>query len=359
MGNNYFKMDRRKFLKTTSILSSSVFLPNNLLAKDYKNRYHFIMPPKPFEYYIKEGKQKGGKILIIGGIHGNEKGSYKASDILIDTKVKKGSIAILPRSNPESIFTDMRGYNGDMNRKFANLSSRDNDFYKINSIKNFIAEFKPDVILSLHDGYGFYAKHHNQWGECIVIDENNYNNIDLYNPAKFVSDNLKKYGFNIPVHNTHTFKKNTKYKEQRKSLTYYTLQKHNIPAFCIEASKQTTLKRKVQIHLIAIKEFFKLYNVEIEPTFEYLLSNIDNYLKPKNTHIVAIINNQKTIIQNHQILKVPIGSEIKFYINNNRGGGILARGVNVNYKSFHYRNSLIFDVKNDNITEYSFKIQKG
>jgi len=359
MGNKYSKMDRRNFLKITSVLSSSILLPNSLFAKNHSNRYHFIMPPKPFEYYIKEGKTKGGKILIIGGIHGNEEGGYKASDILIDTKIKKGTLAILPRSNPESIFTDMRGYNGDMNRKFANLSPRDSDFYKIKSIKNFIADFKPDVILSLHDGYGFYAKYHNQWGECIVIDENSYKGIDLYNPAKFVSDNLKKHGFNIPVHNTHTFEKNTKHKEQRKSLTYYTLQQHNIPAFCIEASKQTNLKRKVQIHLIAIKEFFKLYNVEIEPTFEYLLSNIDNYLKPINTQIVAFINNQKTIIKNNQTLKVPIGSEIKFEVLNNRGGGVIAKGVNVNYKSFHYRNSLSFDVKNDNITEYSFKIQKG
>jgi len=359
MERSYFKMDRRNFLKTTSILSSSILVPNTLFGKVYKNKYHFIMPPKPFEYYIKEGKTKGGRILIIGGIHGNENGSYKASDILIDTEIKKGTIAILPRSNPESIFTDMRGYNGDMNRKFSNISSRDSDYYKIKSIKNFIADFKPDVVLSLHDGFGFYAKHHNQWGECIVIDENNYNGIDLFNPAKFVSNNLKKYGFNIPVHNTHTFEKHTNHKEQRKSLTYYTLQKHHIPAFCIEASKQTDLKRKVQIHLIAMQEFFKLYNVEIKPGFEYLLSNIDNYLKPINTEIIAFINNHKTIIKNKTTLKVPIGTEIKFNVLNNRGGGLIGRGVNVNYKSFHYRDSLIFDVKNDNITEYSFKIKKG
>jgi len=358
MEKNYFKMDRRNFLKTSSLLGSSLFIPNTLLASQ-KDKFHFIMPPKPFEYYIKEGKTKGGKILIIGGIHGNEEGGYKASDILIDTEIKKGTIAILPRSNPESIFTDKRGYNGDMNRKFANLSSKDNDYYKIYSIKNFIKDFKPDVVLSLHDGYGFFAKHHNQWGECIVIDENSYNGIDLFTPAKFISDTLKKAGVNIPINNTHTFKKQTKHKEQRKSLTYYTLQAHNIPAFCIEASKQTSIKRKVTIHLLALKEFFKLYNVEIAPTFDYLISNIDTLIKPKPTHIIATINNQKKLITHTDVIKVPKGSEIKFNISNNRAGGVIAHGVNVNYKSFHYKYNLSFSVKSDKLTEYKFKIIKG
>jgi hypothetical protein len=40
----------------------------------------------------------------------------------------------------------------------------------------------------------------------------------------------------------------------------------------------------------------------------------------------------------------------------NRAGGILPKGVNVNYHSFFYRNKLDFIVKNDNISEYSFRI---
>ena len=348
-------MDRRNFLK--QILLSSTIMAPDLFGATRKNRYHFIMPPKPFEYYIKEGKQKGGKVLIIGGIHGNEEGGYKASDILIDTEVKKGILAILPRSNPESIFTDKRGYNGDMNRKFSYLSPKDQDFYKIKSIKNFISDFKPDVILSLHDGYGFYAKHHNQWGECIVIDEVYYKGIDLYNPAKFVSDNLKKLGFNIPINNTKTFHKQTHHLEQRKSLTYYSLEKHNIPAFCIEASKQTSLRKKLQVHLNAIKYFLELYNVEISPSFDYILSNLNKYIIPKPTKIALHINNQKLVLSSPKILHIPKNTEIKFEILNNRAGGIIAQGVNVNYKSFFYRNNLKFFVKNDAFTEYSFIIK--
>jgi predicted deacylase len=177
-------MDRRKFIKNSLI--ATTLIPSLGFAHSTK-RNHFIMPPKPFEYFIKEGKIKGGKILIIGGIHGNEPGGYKTSDILIDTKIKKGIVAILPRSNPESIFTFKRGYNGDMNRKFSYISKKDKDYYKINSIKNFIKDFKPDLILSLHDGYGYFNKNHNQWGESIVIDEAIYNNIPLFQTALSVN----------------------------------------------------------------------------------------------------------------------------------------------------------------------------
>jgi len=346
-------MNRREFLKNSFI--ATLLAPSFAFAK-HTNRHHIIMPPKPFEFIIKEGKKKGGKILIIGGIHGNEPGGYKSSDILIDTEIKKGTLALLPRSNPESIFTFKRGYNGDMNRKFASLSKKDADFYKVNSIKKFIAEFKPDVVLSLHDGYGYYGKYHTQWGESIVIDEAIYKNIHLLKQASFVSEYLKKEGYNIPIHNTRTSAKNSKHKEQRMSLTYYALTKHNIPAFCIEGSKQNSLKRNLNIHLLAIEKFFKLYDVEIEPSFSYLLSKIDNYIQPKPTQVIAYINNHKKIITHNEIIKVPKNSNIKFEIKNNRAGGLIAKNVNVNYHSFYYRKSLEFLVKNDNITEYSFKI---
>jgi len=349
-------MDRRDFLKTSII--STLFATSPLLGATRKNRFHFIMPPKPFEYFIKKGKEKGGKVLIIGGIHGNENGSYKASDILIDTEIKKGVLAILPRSNPESIFTNMRGYNGDMNRKFSYISKNDEDLYKINSIKEFIADFKPDVILSLHDGYGFYARNHRNWGESIVIDETNYKNLELLKTASFVSNHLKKHNYNIPINNTHTFAKKTHHKEQRKSLTYYALTEHNTPAFCIEASKQTDLKRKVEIHLLAIEAFLKLYNVEITPSFNYLFSNLEKLLEEKNPKIIVNINNEKKIITKDTTLKIPTNTEIIFETSN-RSDGLIAKNVNVNYKSFFYRDNIIFEVKNDNLTKYHLKIIKG
>jgi hypothetical protein len=97
--------------------------------------------------------------------------------------------------------------------------------------------------------------------------------------------------------------------------------------------------------------------VEIAPSFDYILSNIDNYLTNKTPKIIAYINGNKKIITHQQIIKVPKGSEIKFETNNIRGAGLVAERVNVNYRSFFYKGNLRFSVHNDNIKKFSFLIK--
>ncbi|WP_456403071.1 M99 family carboxypeptidase catalytic domain-containing protein [Persephonella sp.] len=330
--------------------------PEEVLAGTvkHKNKLHFRLPPKPIQYFIKDGKKKGGKILIIGGIHGNEPGAYKAADILMDLDVKTGSIAVLPRINFVSVLANVRGYNGDMNRKFRKIRKRDPDFKYVMFIKDFIKEYNPDVVLSLHDGYGFHAKNKNHWGQCIVIDAVEYKGYPLYSIAKFVADQVnpkitKKY-WKIPVHNTDTFNRNTKYKEQRRSLTYYVLSKCNIPAFCIEASKQLpSLELKTKMHFMMIKEFFKIYNVEVEPSFDYVISNINAYINRKKSHSVIVnINGRREYVSSSKTFKVPAGSRIRFEsVYGNRGSFIIPEGVNLNYSGFYYSKNIRFFVKDD------------
>ncbi len=344
-------MNRREFLKLGGILSLTP-----AFAKSDK-KFHFVLPKKPFKFYIKEGKLPGKRVLIIGGIHGNEYGGFTSSDILVDLEIKKGTLAILPRSNPESIYTDLRGYNGDMNRKFANLSKQDPDYYKVEAIKDFIKEFKPDVILSLHDGYGYYAKNRNDWGESIVIDETHYKNIDLITPVLKVHKELKKKGYNLPIKNTKTFHKNTHHLEQRMSLTYYCLKNHNVPAFCIEASKQDTRENKLKIHLIAIETFLKMYGVEVAPSLGYVLNHLDKFNKLRDKKVVLKVGKEKLVLNRSKTLYLP-KKEIVFETDS-RKVGVIPKGVNVNYNSFHYRHKAIeFLVKNDNDTLFKIKIKE-
>jgi len=58
-------MNRREFLKKGSLLTTSLLIPNLAEAKTIKNKYHFIMPPKPFEYFIKEGKKREVEFLLL------------------------------------------------------------------------------------------------------------------------------------------------------------------------------------------------------------------------------------------------------------------------------------------------------
>ncbi|WP_457570313.1 M14/M99 family metallopeptidase [Desulfurobacterium sp.] len=350
---------RREFLKGSfiKILGFSLAsLPTVSWASSgkKKDRLHFSFPDKPMEFSHKYGKTKGGRILVIGGIHGNEPGAYKAADMLMDVEVEKGELIVLPRSNFTSILAFKRGYNGDMNRKFASISDKDPDYPYVQRIKSVIEEYKPDVVLSLHDGFGFHSVNKNAWGQCIVIDEKVYKGFNLYSVASAVSSYVNRFisrrEWKIPVYSTRTFSPDTKHKEQRKSLTYFCLSKCNTPAFCLEVSKQLpSLKEKVRFHLLMLSKFFDIYGVKIKPSFSDLYTAFLKENKNKQSvSAVLTINGRSVVVSSSKTFKLPVGSEISFVsFNGNRGVFGVPRGVNLNWKTFYVKGGLSVDIKDD------------
>jgi len=345
-------LNRRDFLKVAGVCASTpLFARSN-------DRLYIKLPKKPFEYYEKKSRQKGARVLIIGGIHGNEIGAYKAANMLVDTTLKRGEMLIIPRSNFTSILADVRGYNGDMNRKFESISKKDPDYYYVELLKEAILNYKPDVVISMHDGYGFAARNPNAWGQSVVIDEIKYKNFDLYKEANIVKTNAnKQLRHTLAIINTKTFT-GVRHKEQKKALTGWCL-KNDIKAFCIEASKQLpTLEEKIKTHLVMLKEFFKIYGIEIEGGMDYLIENIKTLNRLKNPRVELSINDKKIIITSSKTLRVPKKSIIEVRnVYSQRGDFMVPHGVNLNWSSFHF-NALSFNVKNDYKTMYKIHIRK-
>lgn len=352
---------RREFIKRVLLASSAAFMTDismfkELFAKEesIKNTVKIELPHLPFQETILTGKKKGGRILIIGGIHGNEPGAYKAADILRQITVKRGELIIAPRTNFLSILANQRGYNGDMNRKFAHISHKDPDYPYVQKLKELIRSSQADLVLTLHDGYGFHATNPKAWGQCIVIDEESYMNLPLGKIARIVAQNVNKRitkrKWKIPVFNTHTFSPNTKHPEQRKSLTYFSLTQCKTPAICLEASKQLpSLKEKVKIHLLMLKEFFKIYSVEIEPDFEYLIENLPEFLSPQKFYSAKIaINNQAVVVSKNKTFYVKRGSHVKFLsFSGTDGTNALSFDVNLNWRSINIKRRIAYKVKDD------------
>jgi len=335
-------LKRRDFLK----LFSAVAISSNPLFAGGRDKIKINLPAKKIKYYHLKGKKDGGRVLIIGGIHGNEIGAYKAADSLVDRELKKGELLIIPRSNFTSILANVRGYNGDMNRKFSYIDKKDPDYFYVNSLKEIILSYQPDVVISMHDGYGFYSKNRRAWGQSVVIDELRYGNFDLASVARFVVENSNRYlKYKLSVINTRTFS-SEKHKEQRKALTGWCL-RNNIKAFCIEASKQLPgLEEKVYTHLVMLREFFKIYGIEFEGGNDELLKNVSVTSSSLPT-LTLNINGHITTLKNNETLRLKSGSIIDVVsINGERGDFIVPHGVNLNWKSFKFRN-LRFYIKRD------------
>ncbi|WP_457560396.1 M99 family carboxypeptidase catalytic domain-containing protein [Caminibacter sp.] len=346
-------MDRRKFLKLSTLSFAALGSP--LFAKT-EERLYIKLPPKNMKHYHIKGKQKGGRVLIIGGIHGNEIGAYKCADMLVESDILKGEMLIIPRSNFTSILADVRGYNGDMNRKFEYISKKDPDYYNVEHLKEAILSYRPDVVISMHDGFGFAIENNRAWGQSVVIDELQYKNFNLYQKALYVKNEANKLlKRKLAIINTKTFT-GTIHKEQKKALTGWCLQ-HGIEAYCIEASKQlSSVYDKVYTHFAMLKQFFKLYNIEIK-NLDNMMDNIDNYLQKEKPVLTLNINGIKHRINKIETLKLKKGSFIEVEISGGRGDYLVPRGVNLNWQSFHF-GSLSFDVKRDYQKIYSIHIKR-
>ncbi len=243
-----------------------------------------------FKKYIFNGKKDGDTLLVIGGIHGNEPGGYFAPSILIQHyKILKGNLIVIPNLNFDSDIRNIRGYYGDMNRKFAHISQKDPDYKIVRDVKRIILSKKVDLVLNLHDGHGFYRpKWQNvifnpkAWGQALIIDQRNIKTPKYYNLEKI----CKKITTSI---NNSIFKKkhifgikNTKTKfhdeQMRLSLTYFAIT-HNKPALAIETSKNIKdLTKKVYYQLLTIEEFMKIMGIKYKRDFKLDEKTLKNIL---------------------------------------------------------------------------------
>src|SRR6218665_358522 len=158
----------------------------------------------PFDLYKKETNLNQHTLLIVGGIHGDEPGGYFAPAILEKYyKIKSGNLWIIPNLNVDSIMANNRGIYGDMNRKFNVIDKNDKDLLTINRIKEIILEKRVDLILNLHDGFGFYRDIYEDanfnpsaWGQATIIDQekidDKFGNLDEI--ANQVNKNINNEG---------------------------------------------------------------------------------------------------------------------------------------------------------------------
>ena len=243
---------------------------------------HLFALNKDFDLYKMDGKEGGNTLLIVGGIHGDEPGGYFAPAILQRYyKIQKGNLWVIPNLNGDSIMANTRGIYNDMNRKFASIEKNDPDFFVVKRVKEIILNKDIDLILNLHDGYGFFREKYenaifnpNSWGQATIIDQSKVNGSQKFSDLNEIASSVNsKLNGDKLFQNFHSFNvKNTETKfkdEQMKlSLTYFAVT-NNKPAFAIETSKNITdLTQKVVYQLKSIEEFMRIMNIEFSRDFD-------------------------------------------------------------------------------------------
>ncbi|MFV1984874.1 MAG: M99 family carboxypeptidase catalytic domain-containing protein [Thiohalomonadales bacterium] len=253
-------------------------LPNTIYAQKLQFSLHKL-----------DSNIAGPRILVLGGIQGDEPGGFNAASLLVtDYKITRGSVWIVPNLNFESIIKRSRGIHGDMNRKFSYIKRSDPEYQSIQKIKSLIVDNNIDIILNLHDGSGFYRakyvdKQHNsnRWGQSIIIDQDEIK-VEKFGKLQNIANNvMNSVNKRILNSNYHYAVKNTWTKngdvEMEKTLTYFAI-KNSKPAFGIEASKSFLTHQRVLYHLLVVESFMKNIGVEFYKGFKLTENKIYDLL---------------------------------------------------------------------------------
>jgi len=275
---------------------------------------------------IKKGKEDNNTLLIIGGIQGDEPGSFMSASLFsTHYEITKGSVWVVPNLNFLSIIERNRGPYGDMNRKFADLSKEDPEYANIQKIKSHISDKRVKLVVNLHDGSGYYRhkfedKLHSpqRWGQCSIIDQTTLK-IPKYGNLKeiadqvvgYVNQHLLKDEDKYHVHNTRTVEGD---KEMEKSLTYFAIN-HGKAAFGNEASKNLPTYGRVYYHLLALEKYMKIMGIEYKRKFKltangvYNAINNDIYVSFYDNKIKLPLYKMRDILKYFPLKK---GSDINF-----------------------------------------------
>jgi hypothetical protein len=275
-----------------------------------------------YELHVYEihGHESGPTLMIIGGIQGDEPGGYLSADMYADISLATGNLIVVPRANFHAILLNQRGPNGDMNRKFAGQRDQDSEARIVTILKELIS--RSDVLLNLHDGSGFYRPTwednlHNpmRFGQSIIGDADVYRSpqsgkvIELGQIAARICDQVnthvveEKYKFRFNNHNT--ISDTTKHREQRLSATYYSLTRHEIPAFGIESSKQIRSNElKLRHKSMVINAFMNEFG--IVPENPKILVE-----KPELNHLIVLINgSERVAVKDGETLMLAPGDRV-------------------------------------------------
>lgn len=279
-----------------------------------------------FTLHKLESGQAGRTLLVVGGIQGDEPGSFNAASLLTTHyKIRKGSVWIVPNLNFISIVKRSRGVHGDLNRKFAYIKRNDPEYETIKKIKSIILDDEVDLVLNLHDGSGFYRPRYldrmrnpRRWGQSIIIDQEKIAGEefgDLAGVAKKVvarvNRHLRRKEHVYHIKNTKTRDGN---REMARTLTYFAIRNLK-PAFGVEVSKKFRTYERVYYHLQVIESYMNLLGIAYERRFDLAWSGIKKAIETNrklafyDNRIFLDVGNVRKILRYFPLKK---GAQIMF-----------------------------------------------
>ncbi|MGA9400964.1 succinylglutamate desuccinylase/aspartoacylase family protein [Haladaptatus sp.] len=127
-----------------------------------------LLPGTKYEtgVFVREGVRDGPTVLVVGGVHGDERCGYRAASEIARWKIERGKLVVLPKANRVAIRKNRReGAHGDLNRQFP--SGEEPKTKLARAIWGVVERHDPEMVLDLHRSLGIYGYHESSVGQVI------------------------------------------------------------------------------------------------------------------------------------------------------------------------------------------------
>lgn len=134
------------------------------------------------EAFYYDSHREGKKVVIVGGIHGNELAGWKAADQIKDSYesyISSGELLIIPHMNEPAIQAERRyaETHTDLNRSF--LGEGDEETVELSkALKDLIIAFEPDLIIDHHESLNNYKN--GRLGNSLIVTDVANNVLDIF-----------------------------------------------------------------------------------------------------------------------------------------------------------------------------------
>jgi predicted deacylase len=124
------------------------------------------------EYLVRDSGRTGPVVLIVGGIHGNEKAGVAAAEAIAGWIPKRGKLVVLSNANRRAGAANKRiapsDRHGDLNRCFPRRSKDTPRGEVAVAIWKAVNEIAPDWIIDLHEGFDYRVRNAASVGNSVI-----------------------------------------------------------------------------------------------------------------------------------------------------------------------------------------------
>lgn len=131
--------------------------------------------PYSTPYYVISAEQPGPVLMVVSGIHGNEIGSMRAAQEIVDMLnqrkllIQRGTLLIVPIVNRQAYHKRIRG-NPDLNRTFPRKRKSNAHHPLAATLFELAQRYRPSWYLDLHEANGLSQKNPKRLGQTLIIN---------------------------------------------------------------------------------------------------------------------------------------------------------------------------------------------